>query len=73
VYTFLSAERRTIFAIRVSIAKPDGHVVAHESWTNDERDAADLAEGIAEWIEVRSENSTDDLDATITVWNKHAR
>ncbi len=69
VRSFLSAERGTIFAISVNIAEKDGKVVAHETWTNDERTAADLAEGVAEWIELRAENAPN-LQATITVSQK---
>jgi hypothetical protein len=69
VRSFLSAERRTIFAISVNIAEEDGNVIAHETWTNHERDASDLAEGVAEWIEVRTENAPN-LEATITVSQK---
>ena len=69
VRSFLAAERRTIFAISVNIAEKDGKVLAHETWTNDERTAADLAEGVAEWIEVRAENAPN-LEAIITVSQK---
>jgi hypothetical protein len=63
------AERRAIFGISVNIAEKDGQVVAYESWTNDERTTADLAEGVAEWIELRAENAPS-LEATITISQK---
>jgi hypothetical protein len=69
VRSFLCTEKRTVFAVKVSIERRDGSIVANESWTNDERNNADLADGIAEWIELRSE-SRDDLDTTITVSGK---
>jgi hypothetical protein len=69
VRSFLSAERRAIFAISVNIAEKDGQVVAYESWTNDERTTADLAEGVADWIELRAENAPS-LEATITISQK---
>jgi hypothetical protein len=72
VRSFLSAERRTIFAISVNIAAKDGEGVAYESWTNDERSNAQLAEGVAEWIELRAESAAN-LEATITVSEKPGR
>ena len=58
VCSFLSAERRTIFTVTVNIAEQNRKVIAHETWTNDERTGADLAKGVAEWIEVRAEKYT---------------
>jgi hypothetical protein len=72
VYSFLSAERRTIFAIGVNIAEKDGDVVAYESWTNDSRSNVELAEGVADWIELRAESAAN-LEATITVSEKPAQ
>jgi hypothetical protein len=72
VYSFLSAERRTIFAISVNIAEKNGEVVAYESWTNDARSNVELAEGVADWIELRAESAAN-LEATITVSEKPAQ
>jgi hypothetical protein len=67
VRSFVGAEKRNVFAVEVSIAKPGGPIIAFDSWTNGERTAADLAEGIAEWIELHSEAVTEDPEATISV------
>jgi hypothetical protein len=67
VRSFVGAEKRKVFAIEVSIAKPGGPIIAFDSWTKSERTAADLAEGIAEWTELHSEGVTEDLEATISV------
>jgi hypothetical protein len=68
VRSFVGAEKRNAFAIEVSVAKPGGRIIAFDSWSNSERTAADLAEGIAEWIDLRFEsNRTEDLEAIISV------
>jgi hypothetical protein len=67
VRSFVGAEKRNIFAIEVSVAKPGGCIIAFDSWTNDERTAADLAEGITKWIELHFEGITEDLEATISL------
>ena len=67
VRSFVGAEKRNVFAIDVSIAEMDGPIIAFESWPNGERTAADLAEGVAEWIELHSEAITEDAEATISV------
>jgi hypothetical protein len=67
VRSFVSAEKRNVFAIEVSIAISGAPIIAFESWPNSERTAADLAEGIAEWIELHSEAVTEDAEATISV------
>ena len=44
-----------------------GPIIAFESWTNGERNAADLADGVAEWIELHSAAVAEDAEATISI------
>ena len=67
VRSFVGAEKRNVFGIEVSVAKPDGSIIAFDSWTNSERSAVDLAEGIASWIELHSEAVTESCEATISI------
>jgi hypothetical protein len=74
VRSFVGAEKRHTFAVEVSIATPGGLTIALESWMSGARSATDLAEGIADWIELRCESSsTGELEATISVWDGQAR
>jgi hypothetical protein len=67
VRSFVSAEKRSVFGIDVSVAKSGGSIIAFDSWTNSERSAVDLAEGIASWIELHSEGMTESCEATISI------
>jgi hypothetical protein len=74
VRSFVGAEKRNIFTVEVSVAKPDGRVIAFDSWASGARTVTDLAEGITEWIELRCESgSTEDLEATVSVCDGQAR
>ena len=68
VRSFVGGEKRNVFAIEVSVTKPGGRIIAFDSWTSSERTAANIAEGIAEWIDLRFEsNRREDLEAIISV------
>ena len=67
VRSFVSAEKRNVFGIEVSVAKLGGAITAFDSWTSGECSVVDLAEGIANWIELHSEGVTESREVTISI------
>ncbi|MGZ6174441.1 MAG: hypothetical protein ACXWML_05500 [Candidatus Binataceae bacterium] len=74
VLSFIGGEKRSNFAIEVSVAIPGGRTIALDSWTSGARTAIDLADGITGWIELRCESGgAEKLEATISVWDEQAK